>query len=328
MAPFRITPLIVLIIIGCGSRNTEVPQQILNQRIYWMEDSVSWVEVKNGKFGISWEGQQTIESEYDIDDLMGSIIWDGYCYFTDGAHFALGRDGKWGVMDNHGTVIIPFEYEHVKIQIDSESGITRFAAVKKGGKYAIAGPTGEVLTGHDYDAFYGDFHWRVHDRPIITMAKGGRAVFYDLDARTELSHAPEGEFEEATKSLNYNGNYGVINANGEFVVPPQYDVVANGGGPDGAYYMVCQGNQCGIYLVGTGIVLPMKYQNATTEKVGGKLFYIVSREDRYALLDEEGQSLTDFDYDYFLVDDSVGLVAGKGEKRYKIDGEGEETALE
>jgi hypothetical protein len=328
----RISTAILLssLLVSCSTRTADVaealPEGPRNDRYYWMEDSVSWVEIKDGKFGIYWEGAATIEPVYEIDDLLGSIRLDGYCYFYDGAHFAIGRDGKWGVMDNRGVVTIPFEYEHVKIQ-RGEDDKMMCAGVRKNGKYAVAGPTGEVVTGFDYEEFYGDFNWRSPENPLIAMHKGDRVVFYDLTNKKEVGRAPDSEFTQGIVTVRFNGKSGVIVPDGSFVVPAEYDWVIAAGGTGPWYFTVCNDGRCGIWLTGKGLVLPMEYESATIERVDDKLFYIASRDSLSALLDDKGNNLTDFDYEYFYVDDSIGLVASRREKLYAIDGKGNETEI-
>ena len=325
MTLLRCLPLAALFALGCGSGTTDTAQSELNQRIYWMEDSVSWVEVKNGKFGIYWEGKMTIEPVYDIDNLMESILWDGYAYFSEGAHFALGREGKWGVLDNYGTVIIPLEYEHVKIQREEASFVTRFAGLRKDGKYAIAGPGGELVTDFVYDEFYGDFHWREHPNPIIAMAKGDRIVFYDYDNHKELTEAPEGEFEQPTVAVRLKDKAGVIIQDGTFVVPPEYEGVFFVGGTGPWYYGVCNDGICGLFLTGKGLVLPIKYGSISLFDAYDRNFYVAQKDEHFGLVSNDGEELTEFKYDDIFKDDSLGIVAWVGNKVYKIDENGTEA---
>ena len=294
------------------------------------EDSTSYVAIVNGKFGIVMEGIRTLETKYEIENFEEAIRYDGNAYFQDGAAFVLGLDGKWGVMDNRGQVILPFEYDYVRIERNFDNDHMEFAGVEKNGKVALADRNGNLLTGFDFDAFYGYYlpYGMRLSSPKLALKQGTKVVFYDPESKKTLQEAPEQEFGVEVKTVYYKNKMGVISRTGEIILPVEYDAVYSTDGTSYSYksqvVSVGKNGKYGIWQYGKGMLLPMQYASAAAGYVNSKMYFLVTENGKYALLDPEGKNVTGFEYDNMVIYDGI-IVGKKGDIQYKIETSGATT---
>jgi hypothetical protein len=297
------------------------------------EDSTSYVEIVNGKFGIVMEGKRTLETKYQIENFEEAIRYDGNAYFYDGAAFVLGLDGKWGVMDNRGKLILPFEYDYVRIERDFDNDKMEFAGVEKNGKVALADRNGKLLTGFDFDAFYGYYlpYGMRLSSPKLALKQGAKVVFYDPESKKILSEAPEQEFGVEAKTVYYKNKMGAISRTGEIILPVEYDAVYSTDGTSYSYksqtLAVGNNGKYGIWQYGKGMILPMQYASATAGYVNSKMYFVVTENGKHALLNKEGQNITGFEYDSMYIYNEM-IVGTKGDIQYKIETSGATSVLE
>lgn len=312
--------LIAAIAAGLIYCSSSEKKEARNERIYWMEDSVSWVEVKDDKFGIVWEGQTVIEPVYEIERLEDAINLDGYCYFSDGAHFALGRDGKWGVINNRGRIIVPFEYDYLKLQRDDEADTMAFAGVEKNGKVAIMDGSGQLITGYDYEAFYGYYRvpYMLAREAKIIVKKADRIVFYDPLTKTELSRAPDVQFGEPSMYANYKGKWGLLSQDGKILVPVEFEELGPADLSDDSDLMIVGNNgKYGIWRITTRLVVPVEFERIEVERVSGMPYFAAAKGKRWGLYSSDGKSITGHEYDS-LIFDSISIVGLKAGERVSI----------
>jgi hypothetical protein len=298
------------------------------------EDSTSYVEIVNGKFGIVMEGKRTLEAKYDIENFQEAVNYDGNAYFSDSADFVLGLDGKWGVINNRGQIKIPFEYEYIRMERAYEDQRMQYAGVQKNGKIALMDHNGKLLTGFEYDAFYGfyknGFMMSLSSTNVV-LRKGEKILFYDpstkklLNANDDVFNTPE------SKIVWYKGKVGVISRNGEILLPVEYD---NAFTQDGMVFQdrnqlltVVKDRKEGIWQHGKGIILPIQYATARAGYVQGKMYFIVSEKEKYALLNSESKNITGYEYDQLYISDDQ-VRGEKGEKVYNISATGVAVPIE
>lgn len=157
---------------------------------------------------------------------------------------------KYSIINNHGAEVLQPMYENLKF-IDS----TKLIA-KQFGKYGIINVTGQILLQFDYDLIYpldnGFLKCKQHDQFIyIKMDFKNKSSTYD-EAYNFYAHKALIKKENkyllidtnfvALKSLTYqnvqpilngyfkykkDGLYGILNPEGEILVPPKYNLLNN-----------------------------------------------------------------------------------------------------
>jgi hypothetical protein len=302
-----------------------------NRTIPWGEaNDDSYVEIKDGKFGIVIQGKVTVETKYDIEQLDRMINFDGNAYFQDSAVFALGYGGKWGIMNNRGQIIVPFEYDYIHIERTYPGDRLEYAGVEKNGKCAIVNEKGKLITGFDYDAFYGYYRneMMMAENPKLAMKLGDRVVFYDPVTKKNLAKAPLQEFGVESKLVYYKMKMGAISQNGDIILPCEYDFAGSTGGQSfdnrNQPLSVGKAGKFGVFQYGRGLILPMEYQAAAIGYVDGNPLFVASQNNKFALLDATGKKLTEFEYDSIYI--SFGDISGtKGKENYTLTREGKAT---
>ncbi len=292
----------------------------------------SYVIIKNGKFGITIQGKETISPIYNIEQLDLMIEMDGNAYFSDSAAFPLELNGKWGVMDNHGQILVPFEYDYIHIERSYPLDRMEYAGVDKNGKTAIMDSKGKLTTGFVYDAFYGYYQndGMITQNPKLAMKMGDHVVFYDPITTVNLANSPLQEFGVESKIVYNKNKLGVISENGDIILPVEYDAIRNTGQTvfenRSTPLIVGKDGKFGIWQFGRGLILPMQYENATMGFVDGSPMFTACENKKWALLDVTGKKVTEFEYDNLKI--GYGEIDGSiGNKDFTLTRDGKATLI-
>jgi hypothetical protein len=299
------------------------------------EDSTSYVEIKNGKFGCVMEGKRTIPAKYDIENFMEAVNWDGNAYFSDSADFVLSLDGKWGVMNNRGMTTVPFEYDYIRMERSYIYQRLEYAGVEKNGKCAIIDWNGKLVTGFEFDAFLGYYRSTqfMPVFPAIAMKKGDRIVFYDTQTKKIVQAAPEAENVNESVIVYYKNKCGVISRTGDIILPLEYDQIYSA---DGQEFKECsqpltvrKGDAVGVWQYGKGMLLPMQYTSARMGVVNGKNYFVVANapvtdSTLYGLQSADGKLIVPYEYKSIYIYENA-IVGAKGNDEYDISPGGKAT---
>ncbi len=117
-------------------------------------------------------GKKLFEIKKAKPDLFCYPYIDGYMIFTDG-------DGKWGIVDDKGEVVIRAKYDRLEYLGDGE-----FSA-KKGDKYGIINAKDESIIDFDFkDCFFkmGDNYLVKDESGFVLLDRSGKEIasFYDI----------------------------------------------------------------------------------------------------------------------------------------------------
>lgn len=225
------------------------------------------------------------------------------------------KDGKWGMVDKNGKVVVPYEYDYIdQYTLDMhrclENQDDDFLLVvgkeehkddclKEGAKYGYVNMRGEVVIPLEYDEIYGwfgedgcsmvekDGKWGAIDK------KGNIVVPIEYD---DIIHDDgygwsvfrDDGFVEVVK----DGKNGLLDRNGKIVVPFEYEsiscfsegmaAVGIGGEFDGFYY----GGKWG-YVDETGkLVIPIIYEDVTSFE-NGKAY--VKKDGKEGYINKKGE---------------------------------------
>ncbi len=184
--------------------------------------------VHNGFFDTS--GKEVIPCIYD-----GLLVTEGYNYdFVSEGLITLKKDGKWGVLNTKGEVVIPFEYEH--LSNCSDGRVVGYKPQTQAGphvpfKWTCFDKSGRVVFEKDcmYLYNFSDGVAVVHyDFGVGVVDKDGK----DIMPYNEVlfGYSIDNFYHGVSRvSLEYNDGdtlYGYINKKGEFVVPPIYTSIS------------------------------------------------------------------------------------------------------
>lgn len=152
---------------------------------------------------------------WGIEDGNGNIIipfeYDEIKFAKKG-NFNIKKKGKWGIADKTGVVIIPCEY-------DEEFVFDESMYVKKSGRWGIIDDKNKVIIPFEYDeilTYYGS---------SMPARKGNKwGLIYDNKVVIPCEYDEEFRFAE-TMPVNKGGKWGAIDKNNRIVIPYEYEEI-------------------------------------------------------------------------------------------------------
>lgn len=235
----------------------------------YIASEIYFIGAKGGKFGLfAHDGKVVLPAQYDMLDGTGLNM------------VTVTNNNKTGMVTPQGSPVLPMEYDEI---VNMEN----YFLLKKNNKYGFIGPAGNVIIPVEYDALdrlatkqYYNLYYLLGTRngkKAIVDAATGKPLFDfiydDLIGTRNYAEDPE-IFGNAIIAVK-NGKYGMIEMNGNVLVPFIYDelqylssylVIA---GKSGKYGIV------DVYK-NNNIVLPLEYQF-----VSGKDNTIIAYKNSY-----------------------------------------------
>lgn len=269
-----------------------------------------YVAKKDNKVGIfsTTEGQ-ILPMEYECEEFWKVFCRDGDLYFKETSPLTLKHNGKWGVMEMRGKIILPFDYDHLKPVAGYLEQPKGFLGATKNGKCGLIDYQGKEQIPFDYDFFLGQYQNREQSAadPYVFM-KNGKVVLYDLPAKSVIPKVAPG-VESYSRSeccvLSKGDKKGVIDTAGNIIVPFEYDFIEFGGGVlfENQTWTTCRvvnGKTCALYVPGVGLKTPfLEGRSLEYGKAYDKYFYIKNKGDECALLDSEFKLVLKVDFKNF-----------------------------
>jgi hypothetical protein len=184
---------------------------------------VLYIAARDGRYGIiGGNGKIVTPLEYDMITMSGG-----------GDFLIASKNNKYGLLKLDGTAFLPFEYGEI---VDNNS----FFVVKKENKYGVLNQSGELVLPVEYDLLNLAFCMDQYNRrqPYLLGAKNGKKGIIYINSWNsplgfiydDLISTGKGDFSLRSGDLFYNsviavknGKYGVIEMNGQEVLPFVYD---------------------------------------------------------------------------------------------------------
>ncbi len=234
-------------------------------------DPVSFVRAKH-KDG--WAYFSVPDKGYKIDQF-----YNGAGEMISGHAEVVNEDGKKGVVDSLGTLVVPYEFDSIEYKW---FGGQLFFQVRKSGVYGIYKSDGKVVVPVEYDLIARS------DKATLKVRKGGKYGILSSSVRNmgeticELSYDYMSNSIEDRDDVDYPA---VVEAKGK------YGLITLRGGE-------------------VSELLPTKYKDG--RYIGGNLF-VFKKGKRCALINYKGQEKTDYDYDAIgeFSDKLIGFQKGK-----------------
>ncbi len=188
---------------------------VLDQRfgeIGWITDKVIAVQPPFATAKPLWgfydrSGQPILDCQFQSAVFLGD------------SQAVVKKDGKWGVVDAAGKLIVPNEYDDAG-WLFSEG----LLPVKKDGKFGFIDATGKPAIEPQYDAVGGFMPEKLC--PVKVAGKWGF-----IDPANKMVITPQFDetvcFSEGLAAVQVGERWGFIDKTGSYVVKPQYDLASN-----------------------------------------------------------------------------------------------------
>ena len=253
-----------------------------------------------------------------VKDSEKTVEVKNYTYYT--AY----ENGKFGVINNEGEIVINPEYDEV-ISIPNSSKpifICVYDVNDKDGTYktkAINEKNEEILQGYEKIEAIDNFDSKQniwYEDNILRISKNGKYGLIDFEGKEILPC----DYDEITalKSIKSNllikkaGNVGLVNEKGQTIIPTQYkDIKTLKEGYKNEYIIVNENNQYGLIGTSGNILIEPKYENI--KYLNSSNLFAIKESDVWKLINtEDGKVLIDGGYDDIkeVKTDSVVIVKG------------------
>lgn len=229
---------------------------------------------------------EEILTGYDKIEAIDNIDKNENVWYEDNV-LRVQKDGKYGLIDLNGKELLPTEYD----EIIGLNGIENSILIKKDDKYGLVNDTGSVIIEPNYKEIKN--LGETYREGYITIDENDK---YGVIGATKMKLLDNkyDNIEQVYLSDYYlvteNGERKVINSSGETILNSGFDQISSKT-EDGFIY-VSQGLYGEINTTGEVQIEPT-YQDLKQVKKG---VYIAKNNDRYGLIDNEGNTMIPFDY--------------------------------
>ena len=229
---------------------------------------------------------EEILTGYDKIEAIDNIDKNENVWYEDNI-LRVQKDGKYGLIDLNGKELLPTEYD----EIIGLNGIENSILIKKDEKYGLVNDTGSVIIEPNYKEIKN--LGETYREGYITIDENDK---YGVIGATKMKLLDNkyDNIEQVYLSDYYlvteNGERKVINSSGETILNSGFDQISSKT-EDGFIY-VSQGLYGEINTTGEVQIEPT-YQDLKQVKKG---VYIAKNNDRYGIIDNEGNTMIPFDY--------------------------------
>lgn len=227
---------------------------------------------KDNKWGAySIDDSTFIETKYyDI-----STIYDNFFLVHD-------FNGKKGIIDITGKIIIPIEYDYLEVYLDKEEGIETYIA-EKNNKYGLLDTKGNIIADFIYDSLSIFLH---SAGALLYFSNGSYGLINHVGK--ELTNAIYDKIDYISFSdnlcvVNIGDKSGCIDAtNGTVILPVEFDAIK-------AYYgylKVKKNNKFGIYSLNNKHLSKIIYDHLTVHDCGRGISVSIGNRNGYLPISE------------------------------------------
>ncbi|HRI61423.1 MAG TPA: WG repeat-containing protein, partial [Saprospiraceae bacterium] len=212
---------------------------------------------RDGKWGLlDTKGKELLPPQYDqiepsephsqllivqlaekkgVETMNGQTVLEAKFEFIrgiSGSNFVVRISDKYGIITIKNEVLLPFEYDSVRIRSDG-----RLIVVRRGDHFGMVNFKGEILLPVEYEQLaMEDYGWIVGVRNGLYNAWNANIV--GMDAFKYDWWSPEYPYGFIVKK---NGKAGFINLLGKELLPPEYDDIRRVNTNPGLYHTVKNG---------------------------------------------------------------------------------------
>ena len=200
------------------------------------------------------------------------------------------RDGKWGMINYEGEIILNTEYN----SIQALPGIENAILVEKDGKYGIADNTGRLLLEVAYTEITN--LGKTNRDGYIVRDDTGLYGIVDNSNNVILQN----QYQEIEKVYGNNlyvvtqdGTQKVVNSNGEDVLTQGFEQISAILKTEGQGVIYSTGGKYGIMSLAGDVIIEAQYDNLVEAKAN---VFIATRGDRQGIIDSNNAESIPFNY--------------------------------
>ena len=265
--------------------------------------------LKDGMLRIYSKEYQPVQN-FAVEDMQ-IVSWSGSPNYSGRDLLAVQMNGVWALCDTDGKMLTDPVYE----SIGSFTG--DYAPVVKNGKYGVINYKGAEVIKPEWEELY------LYDGSVSVSKNGRWGAITDIDSG-KMSIDPVYDYVSGFGDYGYacfekGGRYGVIDRNGNEIVPARYDgeVLTDGANLDKGYYLINGGD--GPYsssiVEGDGRVIIPSDHFIVPGQDGEKYNLVLTPSGKWGYADDRGRLLIDAQYDNadaFIKGKNVAFVQKDG----------------
>lgn len=262
---------------------------------------------RKDKFGlIENKNKAVIACTYDYMDPRGGYLVVGLNADSENKNYGM----RYGAVDKKGELFIPVEFMGIT-PYNHNYFADLFILLNNDRKYGMVNKKGEIIIPFEYDGLY----WCSGADYLIRVRKGEKYGVFDLKGKilTTIKYDYIGWFNKyGLASVQSGGKYGLLNENGEEILPLIYDNEADFLG-DNKYAKVEKNGLTGLVDKTGKLIIPAIYE----EIEGGRYIYfsdcrmLVKKNGKYGFVDTSGKEVIKCKYD-----NAYSFCNGKAEVEY------------
>lgn len=269
---------------------TNAPDQIL------VRTGNKWHFINS--YGIQMSKEYEVPFPWYEFELEGTVA-----SFNPDTWFSFQRKGKWGIVDIHDEIKMPFDYEWTRVvRSGKKSGKDVVSIIlKQKGKFAWQGINAQAATGFEFDAYLGEY---------------GDQLFFQKGDKVETVNSLSGARNETLDRQYFNlidaeDSVGLVSASGNIVLPFNNQMVNLGIVPEHAVFG--QKGNVGLANLKGDILLEKEYYDV--KFIRDNLIAVKNQEMKTAVIKIAGNKtefITPFKYDYAVLDeDRIRMKMGQ-----------------
>jgi WG containing repeat len=304
-----------------------------HQPYYYQNAENFFVSQDNGKFGYMKPGQDgfvipaTYDFATDFEDAVGRVNTGATLNQESWSY----EGGKWGLVDTRGTAVLPATFELIlpfnqnKIAVYNSGGDASYAMCEVecmepvsysciGGRWGLMSADGKTITEAEYASLipFGSNFLAAIDSTFAIINGDGTEI-YPMKLAITVVAGEEGaiadyrmlKFIKATE----DGRTGVIDVNGKWLQPPQYDDVQYPASATETPFnegmlLVKSGDRWGAVNVNGDLIIPAEYDEM--RPFSGN-YAAIRTDSKWGFIDRNNNVI--IQPEYFNVRDFQGAVA-------------------
>lgn len=229
---------------------------------------------------------ETLFSEYDSVEVIENYD-DSYNLWYEKNVLKVKKDGKYGLIDFDGKVLLNCEYD----EISTIKGVTNSLLTKKDGKYGLCDNTGSIIIQNEY-AEIKSLTDKYSDGYIVKNSDGKYGVI-KCDKQTAIK-AQYSDIANVYGNNEYvvklNGKWQVINSDEEAIISSGFDEIKS---IDGDNITFVKNGKYGVMNSSQQILIEAQYDKLTYIFSN---YYIAQKDDKYGVISTEGEEKLPVEY--------------------------------
>jgi len=274
------------------NRRDAAPSVFIEAANYYITNSKTQEALAVLRTGIEKTGDADIITLYENSRYVyevGRVTYENVTA-TYGKTIQVQLDGKWGIANSDGSIMIPCEYDKV-----STFNKDRTIVKKEGSIYAVDRDNNRVAVAHGEVSDFG--HYADNRIPLLIEGRWQRATGdFVLGANT---FEEIGMYSGGYAAAKVNGKWGVIDLSTKWLIPPEFDeVIRDELGrcyAQGAVFVRTGGL---VYLIVDGDYAGDVYEDACPFSDEG--FAAVKKNGKWGFIDSRGVEVIQFVFDEAL----------------------------